>query len=407
MCSVQTSRLISIRTFQEYLLSPRTLFLGHQNLMFQCSRGFYDELVGLFADPLPSTDITIITPKFGRDKRDMQKTRYFPASIQAVRREAGSPTSPAAMSFMIDWQNLLNEYRNRDLTFGKDRIIAFAGIARAFANFGDMTYLAGAWREVLPLSLLWHVDTKPPTTIVYEGYVPGSDPQVQVKEEVYDSAEMPSWSHFFLPIYANHQMTFILDAWEICARGKSAGASDTLVFDDIFCAQTHAFHFPGHDANTFPNGTSGFHSFKNLSLTLTLPCTPTYSFRPRKLVTHIQSDPIAADTWINLVFDYFPDVPNPPGVELDPPKHSVLALLCETQICQTMNKYRVRRMLSGLILVRSERRKGAWERVGAWKLAVKVCEVHVDVENIRRVADMWKGVEVLGKKWDTLTLTLV
>lgn len=131
-------------TFQEYLLSPRTLLLGHKNLMWQCSHGFYDELMGPIAEaPKEWNDET---PKKGRD---MGKSRYFPSSLQAGLGQCDSVSAPAALTFIIDWQSLINEYRSRALTKACDRVIAFAGIARAFTNLGDMTYLAGCWASTL------------------------------------------------------------------------------------------------------------------------------------------------------------------------------------------------------------------------------------------------------------------
>jgi hypothetical protein len=376
--------------------------------MFQCSHGFYDELLGLIANPPPSTNISTPTPKFSRDKRDEQKSRYFPASTHDVKREVGSPTSASALSFMLDWLNLLNEYRNRDLTYGQDRIIAFAGIARAFANFGALTYLAGAWKEVLPLSLLWNVLKKPDAiTTPYTGH----NPPVQVKEEV-NSSGIPSWSPFSLPIYTHHQLSFLIDSHELYARGQDqrpAGApqKQKVLFNDIYCAEALAFHFPGQPANTFPKDTSGFHIFEDLALTLTLPHISTSTFRPADVLAQIKSFPAAVDSHVSLDFEYFPDTPDAQGSQANPPRHSVLALLCETQICFAESERGVQRRLTGLMLGPSKRRRGAWARVGAWKLVVKVGGVRVDKESMGRVAERGKGVRIVGTKWGVGDLTLV
>jgi hypothetical protein len=109
------SALLNHRTFQEYLLSPRTLLLGHKSLMFQCSQLFYDELFGPIGDGHGST---IATEKVSLGT-DLCKSRYFPASLQAVGAATTTASSLVVLSFMRDWLALINEYRARKLSFGK------------------------------------------------------------------------------------------------------------------------------------------------------------------------------------------------------------------------------------------------------------------------------------------------
>ncbi|KAL1798031.1 hypothetical protein ACET3X_004637 [Alternaria dauci] len=159
-------------TFQEYLLAPRTLLLGHRNLMWQCSKGFYDELLG----PIAETQTT--TPQDPKRGKDRGKSRYFPDTIHelgVVGKKRGSLSEPAVLSFTIDWQNLVNEYRSRKLSFGKDRIIAFAGVARAVTNLGQLTYLAGLWKEIFPVALLWYVDKKIKALVRREDGLPNGE----------------------------------------------------------------------------------------------------------------------------------------------------------------------------------------------------------------------------------------
>ncbi|KAI4694302.1 hypothetical protein J4E81_006518 [Alternaria sp. BMP 2799] len=151
----EATRMATV-TFQEYLLSPRTLLLGHKNLMYQCSQFFYDELLGpIGSSPNPSTT-TSVTPETPSLDTDLCKSKYFPPSLSNLSKLSSSdPCAPVLLSFLRNWLSLINEYRARNLSFGKDRIIAIAGIARAFAHLGNLTYLAGLWRECLPVTLLW------------------------------------------------------------------------------------------------------------------------------------------------------------------------------------------------------------------------------------------------------------
>jgi hypothetical protein len=89
---------------------------------------------------------------------------------------------------MIDWQALLDEYHKRNLTQAEDRVIAFAGIACAFQNMGNLTYLAGAWAEFFPLCALWYVNRKSSATVWFEGPVVHSGETVTYPIAVHECA---------------------------------------------------------------------------------------------------------------------------------------------------------------------------------------------------------------------------
>ncbi|KAF7670739.1 hypothetical protein GT037_011190 [Alternaria burnsii] len=228
-------------TFQEYLLAPRTLLLGHKNLMWQCSEGFYDEILG------PITEMhatTLHDPK----RRDRGKSRYFPETIHelsALTKKRGSLSEPAVLSFMMDWQNLVDEYRSRKLSFGKDRIVAFAGVARAFSNLGQLTYLAGLWWEVIPIALLWYVDKKMVPLVRREnglqnGGLPSSVWTTEIEESVVQP-ELPSWSWFSVPIWRYYQLYFLFGDDELAVRCKSYSEPKLVCWDDVFWAEVKGF----------------------------------------------------------------------------------------------------------------------------------------------------------------------
>lgn len=389
-------------TFQEYLLCPRTLLLGHRNLMWQCSEFFYDELLGPIADaPLNST---------GKRGRDMRKSRYFPPSLADGFGEDGCMSSLEKLEFMIDWQAVINEYRVRNLTKAKDRIIAFAGVARAFANLGNLAYLAGTWAELFPLCLAWYVDRKAEATVRRSGttVLRGGTVEypITVHEEVIHPA--PSWSQFSVPIYTHHQTYFALNDDEVFARRKSLEADPRVCWDDIYWAELDSFIFPNHALNHFPD--SAYSNFTNLKATLGLPVFPAKSSLPAHLsrtFDHVRatSELDANATWIPD-FAYFPDDPALPST---PPKHGVLALLYEFQITRVAGKFNIQRRLGGLMLVRAGE-EGTWKRVGAWKLRIKVCGVQVDSDNVRDVAGRWMEYsicEVGERGWTMERIVLI
>jgi len=108
--------------FQERILCPRTVYYGHDRLLWDCCETFNDEFTG----PMP----------------------YVPRSKAQVYAAFAGVTQNKALSSLLghldgQWKSMVNEYRNCHLTFEKDRAIAFAGIARAVQAQTNMTYLAG------------------------------------------------------------------------------------------------------------------------------------------------------------------------------------------------------------------------------------------------------------------------
>ena len=68
-----------------------------------------------------------------------------------------------------DWHSVwswVNEYSQRDLTYGKDKLIAITSLAsylqgwlRSHDESSTYNYIAGLWESELPAGLLWYVDT--------------------------------------------------------------------------------------------------------------------------------------------------------------------------------------------------------------------------------------------------------
>jgi hypothetical protein len=374
--------------------------------MWQCSEGFYDEILGPIAEAPSNYNDT--NPKRGRD---MGKLRYFPKCLHAIAELETDMSSTTKLSFVIDWQALINEYRSRYLSFGKDRIVAFAGIARAFTNLGSLTYLAGCWAQLLPLSLLWHVDRKLEATVRRE--IEGQKVlrggkvtfPIAIREEVTQYA--PSWSQFSVPIYTHHQTYFMLNNDEVYVRGRSLKNDQRVRWDDIHWLDKQSFQFPQHASDHFPD--SGYFAFEGLELTLGIPVLPVHVSWPIQIGKQFQrirqTDLLDAElNWVPE-FEYYPDDPAQAGK--GPPRHGVLALVAEFQIVRIAGKYNIQRRFAGLALVPVKGAEGGWKRVGAWKLLVKVSGVDLTEENIKLVAERWRVYDVRGQGWLNERVTLV
>ncbi|KAF2717137.1 HET-domain-containing protein, partial [Polychaeton citri CBS 116435] len=60
----------------------------------------------------------------------------------------------------LRWYNILDEYCQRALTFGKDRLVALEGVAQEIAAQTGFSYVDGLWKEDLHFGLLWQVDAR-------------------------------------------------------------------------------------------------------------------------------------------------------------------------------------------------------------------------------------------------------
>lgn len=70
----------------------------------------------------------------------------------------GKDSRAKTEELLIIWQQIVEAYSGRLLTFEQDKLPAIAGIARYFSYANakkDDVYLAGLWKSQLPGSLLW------------------------------------------------------------------------------------------------------------------------------------------------------------------------------------------------------------------------------------------------------------
>ncbi|RYN29230.1 hypothetical protein AA0112_g7390 [Alternaria arborescens] len=403
------------RTFQEYLLSPRTLLLGHKNLMYQCTQLFYDELLG----PLGTSHNPVLTTIAASEKpnlnTDLRKSKYFPSTLPAVGKKSSEDScAPVITSFLRTWLSLINEYRARRLSFGEDRIIAMAGIARAFAHLGDMTYLAGMWRQCLPVGLLWYVAEKPSLLArAHNNIAPGPPVSytVQVIEEVAladGKQQVPSWSFFSIPIFAFHHMGLLFGDEEVSVRRKSMADSARVCFDSVFWATVLAFWWKDCPEGQVP--VRAYNDFTGLRITLETKMLPVSSGWLTDILEQMQrtweETTCAADRNLDCspIFNHHPDDIRNSNGEL--PENTVLALVVDVQIVRPAGRYTVQRCLMGLVLLPGVERD-TWTRVGVWKLRLKITGVEVTSENMGLVAERWRVYDVLSKRWTKKVVTLV
>ncbi|KAF7939244.1 uncharacterized protein EAE97_007324 [Botrytis byssoidea] len=105
---------------QEKLLSPRTIHFGDRGAFWECrsliaSEVFPDEFLDIFVHPL------------------VCRTRNYKSQ----------------------WRQIVELYSAANLTYGKDKLPAFSGIAKSLNDENGDQYLAGIWRRKIEEQLCW------------------------------------------------------------------------------------------------------------------------------------------------------------------------------------------------------------------------------------------------------------
>ncbi|KAF5001677.1 hypothetical protein FGRMN_844 [Fusarium graminum] len=129
--------------FQEWILSPKTIHAAR------------DQLWWTSASSMKHQGFASNETCDGYNFDVLQE--YFhtvaPGTLYSTEEQSG-------VALRKVWYNFLQEYMSRSLTFESDRLVAFAGIAKAYQSHAKIppnSYLAGLWRPALLESLLWSV----------------------------------------------------------------------------------------------------------------------------------------------------------------------------------------------------------------------------------------------------------
>ncbi|KAH6892465.1 heterokaryon incompatibility protein-domain-containing protein [Thelonectria olida] len=121
--------------FQERFLAPRILHFGEQQLAWECH-----EISAL----------------------EMFPKRVPPGMMRGLRSDivdndsaAQTSTDTDLLEFRRAWDQIVMKYTKTNLTFTKDKLIAFAGVAKAIEEARGDTYLAGLWKSTFISQLAW------------------------------------------------------------------------------------------------------------------------------------------------------------------------------------------------------------------------------------------------------------
>ncbi|KAI0870372.1 heterokaryon incompatibility protein-domain-containing protein [Hypoxylon argillaceum] len=145
-------------TFQEGLLSKRVLYYTGAKLFWACR-----------------------SSKMEEDKRQPS----INSADQLCSRELSSLGKDANKL----WRSLISQFSSRDLTYPTDCLPALSGVATKFERQLNWEYVAGLWKEDLPLSLTWAVsrrkDDPTPPRSMHSEYIAPSWSWASVGQSIY------------------------------------------------------------------------------------------------------------------------------------------------------------------------------------------------------------------------------
>lgn len=122
---------------QEALLSPRTLFYGKEELIWQCRTHTFCQCE-FFRGEKAQYDLEIESRGF----RKLPLTEHARAGF----------TRPKLIS---TWHGIISEYTHASLTHITDKLAAVEGIAQYMRSLRNSEYLAGLWADSVAFDLLW------------------------------------------------------------------------------------------------------------------------------------------------------------------------------------------------------------------------------------------------------------
>jgi Heterokaryon incompatibility protein (HET) len=124
--------------FQERFLARRVLHFGERQLGWECREL---DALEIFPAGLPQCLA-----------HSQMIKEYIYDELATLTRE---PDKTLGKGFVDQWHNLVSEYSKSELTFGTDKVVAFAGVAECMMRYRTDPYTAGMWQDTLVYDLAW------------------------------------------------------------------------------------------------------------------------------------------------------------------------------------------------------------------------------------------------------------
>ncbi|KAH8901957.1 HET-domain-containing protein [Coniochaeta sp. PMI_546] len=137
--------------YQERLLAPRVLHFGPQEVFWECMQDLDCECGGM------KWRAQHMGSYANRDTAGELPPKISHYAALHVGNAQGSKIKEAKRrgKLLSRWEEMVEEYTRRSLTFSSDRLPAFSGVAEEMVAALGMRYRAGQWEETLPVGLLY------------------------------------------------------------------------------------------------------------------------------------------------------------------------------------------------------------------------------------------------------------
>lgn len=148
---------------QERFLAPRIIHFSQSQVFWECLENARCEVdpdnhFGIISDPV----ISHLSPKVTAYKDALKElaglSSFFLTSSRDRTKVDWNRDSDGQHNFYTErflWRQMISIYTACNLSNQSDRLIAMAGIAKAFQKVTLSTYLAGLWEHSLHTDLLW------------------------------------------------------------------------------------------------------------------------------------------------------------------------------------------------------------------------------------------------------------
>ncbi|KAJ5992009.1 heterokaryon incompatibility protein-domain-containing protein [Penicillium sp. IBT 35674x] len=148
---------------QERFLAPRIIHFARNQVFWECLENARceadpDNQIGIIGDPDINHESPSVTAYKDALKELAKLTSFFLTSSLDRTKIDWNRDSVGQHSFYTErvlWRQMISIYTACNLSNQSDRLIAMAGIAKAFQKVTLSTYLAGLWKHSLHTDLLW------------------------------------------------------------------------------------------------------------------------------------------------------------------------------------------------------------------------------------------------------------
>ena len=180
---------------QERLLSPRTLYLGAPELYWECASETRCESVPKFNGPMSILGYSWLFQEKVRFHTLCHLSTSLNNDVTTATPTKSSSTwgehaitgndDNSKTDLLYHWAEILRSYSASHLTYKEDRLVAFAGIIEAVQKGTGWTPVAGTWKELWPLDLLWFFPEEEPDD---------DESRRRRRRRVPSGLKTPSWS---------------------------------------------------------------------------------------------------------------------------------------------------------------------------------------------------------------------